>query len=430
MQCLKGYTDNGLAKHLKDLSKPRHFCESVELRTELMTTESVSVIDLPHWESGKRRIRFLYLAGNNSFKVTKQNANEEQMIPLFLGADLFSNTDVRTENHPRYHAKFAKRGLAAKLVFSSAFRFQGIRLPCSSNGLWFYCIHGVFRVAFELFSKQEQLSVLESFQDLWKSRINDEQLNMVYNLHVQLPTTSSYHSDEEISHGHTSSNISAPAPVHSEPQEVEEDFAISQPVSGLPEESSSVDHDYCSLSEQVEFKQSSLLAEKLCIIGDKLKAIITMDVSQEETILKLLDYAEYWISGGQDEERLTDAVMALLRTHSQGYSIYSSLLLQALAGWLGQKFHSANSSISQQVESFKMRHIEHITDLPPAEELATELFPEAMRNLLINWMGLGEEAATWKRLSEYPIVLLILEFANHNLITGVAHVLYSSLISR
>lgn len=39
-------------------------------------------------------------------------------IPLYLGADLLSNTNVRTENHPRYHAKFAKKGLATKIKFS------------------------------------------------------------------------------------------------------------------------------------------------------------------------------------------------------------------------------------------------------------------------------------------------------------------------
>lgn len=41
------------------------------------------------------------------------------MAPLYLGADLLSNTDIRTENHPRYHAKFAKKGLATKIHFSS-----------------------------------------------------------------------------------------------------------------------------------------------------------------------------------------------------------------------------------------------------------------------------------------------------------------------
>lgn len=41
------------------------------------------------------------------------------MIPLFLGADLFADTDVHSKNQPRYHAKYAKRGLATKLVFPS-----------------------------------------------------------------------------------------------------------------------------------------------------------------------------------------------------------------------------------------------------------------------------------------------------------------------
>lgn len=44
---------------------------------------------------------------------------QTRLIPLFLGADLYSDTDIRVENHPRYHAKFAKKGLATKLVFSS-----------------------------------------------------------------------------------------------------------------------------------------------------------------------------------------------------------------------------------------------------------------------------------------------------------------------
>lgn len=43
-----------------------------------MTTKSVSssVIDLPYWESGKRRIRYLYLVGEKSFQVTKPRTNE------------------------------------------------------------------------------------------------------------------------------------------------------------------------------------------------------------------------------------------------------------------------------------------------------------------------------------------------------------------
>ena len=43
---------------------------------------------------------------------------QSALVPLYLGADIFSNTDIRVENHPRYHAKFAKKGYATKLTFS------------------------------------------------------------------------------------------------------------------------------------------------------------------------------------------------------------------------------------------------------------------------------------------------------------------------
>uniref|UniRef100_A0A3B3RCT1 Uncharacterized protein n=1 Tax=Paramormyrops kingsleyae TaxID=1676925 RepID=A0A3B3RCT1_9TELE len=267
-------------------------------------------IFLPHWRSADRGIRFLYLADCCSFRISQSCDTKDSMLPLFLGADLFAKTSIRTENHPRYHAKFAKKGLATKLVFSS-FRLHGLRLPTGNNSLWFYSIQGVFRVAFELYSQHEQLSVLEAFQHM-----------------------------------------------------------------------------------------------------------------------------EQCMKSGLDERGLSDLVLGLLESQGQGQgamdpgSVYCSPLLCTIAGWLGHRFNAANGCISQQVESFKMQHIDHITDLPAAEELAGELFPEAMRVLLLNWMGLSDSGAVWKRHSEYPILLLILEFANHNLITGVAHVLYSSLICK
>lgn len=193
---------------------------------------------------------------------------------------------------------------------------------------------------------------------------------------------------------------------------------------------SSTDHDYCSSTEQSNTSQYPLLAHKLNSIGEKVKLITNIEEEHLKTTMKILDYVECCITGMPDEVRLTDLAMTLLQTHFQGYSIYSSTLLKTVSGWLGQQFSAANSTISCRVEGFKAQHIEHITDLPPPEELASELFPEAMRNLLARWMGLSEEADDWKRHSEYPILLLILEFANHNLITGVAHVLYSSLISK
>ncbi|XP_062874207.1 uncharacterized protein si:ch211-110p13.9 [Trichomycterus rosablanca] len=381
-----------------------------------MTPETVSLINLPYWETGRRRIRFLYLVGESSFQVTKPSTDQEQTTPLFLGADLFSNTDVRVENHPRYHSKFAKKGLATKLVFSSEFRFQGLRVPWSSNGLWFYSVDGIFRVTFELHNKHDQLSILETFQDLWKSRIDDVQLNPSYNVTAQLALQPPNPGDLEV----PSVAAAPPEPREGGPesQETGEHLRVKP-----------ADHDYCSVSEQADSRRAGQLATMLCDLGDKVRRA-SLDPEQERTAVKLLDHLRRWTDGRPDEDALAETVMTLLQTHSRRLCVYSSALLRTVAGWLGRQFHQANGSVSRQVEGFKLRHIEHIRDLPPAEDLATELFPEAMRNLLVHWMGFSEESGAWKRRSEYPIVLLILEFANHNLITGVAHVLYSSLICK
>lgn len=196
----------------------------------------------------------------------------------------------------------------------------------------------------------------------------------------------------------------------------------------------SEDHDYCSFPKKTlpnEQSQQVLskVRQKLHSLDGKLSLEHQNHSLQLETILLLLDIIDQHINGNLEEKDVTKTVLALLKAKDWG-SAYSSSLLNCIGQWLGQQFQAANTSISQKVEGFKVQHIERISDLPPAEELVTELFPEAMRTLLLHWMGLSEESTLEKRHSEYPILLLILEFANHNLITGVAHVLYSSLICK
>ncbi|XP_010730819.3 uncharacterized protein si:ch211-110p13.9 [Larimichthys crocea] len=368
-------------------------------------------LTLPQWDGGSRKIRFIYLVNLTSFRLT-DCPNESQAVPLYLGADLFSNTDIRTENHPRHHAKFAKKGLATKINFASAFRFHGLKVPTVNNSLWFYSVQGLFRVAFEMYSKQEQLAVLENFQDVWKSQINDSPLKMSYNLSVQLdfaPSSSSCGADSR----------------NEMPQPQRESVDVN---SG----DTSADHDYCSFPKQrLQTEQNQIITtvrQKLHSLDDKLSSE-TQSYTELEMILMLLENIDRYINGNLEEKDVTETVLALLKAKDWG-CVYSSSLLSCIGRWLGQQFHAANSSISQKVEGFKVHHIERISDLPPAEELATELFPEAMQTLLLHWMGLSEESTLEKRHSEYPILLLILEFANHNLITGVAHVLYSSLICK
>ncbi|XP_042344797.1 uncharacterized protein si:ch211-110p13.9 [Plectropomus leopardus] len=386
-----------------------------------MSSSSTIQLTLPQWDGGSRRIRFIHLVNLTSFRLT-ECPNNSPVVPLFLGADLFSNTDIRTENHPRYHAKFAKKGFATKVHFSSAFRFHGLKVPTANNSLWFYSVQGLFRVAFEMYSKQEQLAVLENFQDVWKSQINDSPLKMSYSLSVQLdfPPYSSLHDPESKS-------------IMSQPQHCQVGRE-SVDVYGGATGNTSADHDYCSFPKKnLQTEQShsvvSAVRQKLHSLDDKLSSWTQGDTEELETTSLLLQYTDQYLTGNLEEKDVTETVLTLLKAKDWG-CVYSSSLLCGIGRWLGQQFHAANSSISQKVEGFKVQHIERISDLPPAEELATELFPEAMRTLLLHWMGLSEESTVEKRHSEYPILLLILEFANHNLITGVAHVLYSSLICK
>lgn len=364
-------------------------------------------LTFPEWVGGSLKIRFIYLVDNTSFRLT-ECPTKGPAVPLYLGADLFSNTDIRTENHPRYHAKFAKKGLATKLHFSSVFRFHGLKVPTSNNSLWFYSVQGLFRIAFELYNKQEQLTVLQNFQEVWKSHINDNPLQMGYSLSEQLDFVATKDPRSPISEPHRNSEP---------PTEPGDNCA---------------DHDYCSLSQkplQTEPNQDilSTFRQKLHGLNDKISSHV--EPEQLKTILTLLDYIESYTVGNLNEDIITETVLALLQTKDGG-CVYSSSLLKCIGRWLGRQFHEANGSISQKVDGFKVHHIDRISDLPPAEELASELFPEPMISLLLHWMGLSEESSVEKRHCEYPILLLILEFANHNLITGVAHVLYSSLICK
>ncbi|XP_023266448.1 uncharacterized protein LOC111658235 [Seriola lalandi dorsalis] len=387
-----------------------------------MASCSTMHLTLPRWDGGSRKIRFIYLVNLTSFRLT-ECPHKAAVIPLYLGADVFSSTDIRTENHPRYHAKFAKKGLATKIKFSSAFRFHGLKVPTANNSLWFYSVQGLFRVAFEMYNKQEQLAVLEHFQDVWKSQINDSPLKMSYNLSVQLDfavSRSSSMCDAE-------SRNEMSQPQHC--QVVREVVDVCDSETG----DKSADHDYCSFHRKsLQSEQSQLVLSKVRLklhnLDDKLSSE-NQSHTELETIFLLLENIDQHVNGNLEEKDVTKTVLALLKAKDWG-SVYSSSLLCCIGRWLGQQFHAANSSISQKVEGFKVQHIERISDLPPAEELATELFPEAMQTLLLHWMGLSEESTLEKRHSEYPILLLILEFANHNLITGVAHVLYSSLICK
>ncbi|XP_048411887.1 uncharacterized protein si:ch211-110p13.9 [Stegostoma tigrinum] len=414
---------------------------------------------LPEWSVGLRKFRYVFLSPPNSINVCREFQAEKNLTPLFLGADVVAKTGIRTENHPRIHARFAKKGLATKLSFGSEFRFKGLKIPSVVNNLWFYSIQGLFQVAFEMYTKEQQLEVLVVLQDLWKARINDPNLNDKYDIKIlqNFPKegllekrTLEIRDNRSFSALHSSIQGASPEPDINIYRTAALDCTHNKSVVNQD------DHNYCIQGQillpteefcadsqlNVEALDCDSLSTRFRSVYQAFKILpLQIQKEHEKTITLMLDFVELLIGENMCAQKLADMMLQLL-THLQDFivkietteagvnSIYCSHMLYTVSNWLGHQFYSANGLISKQVEEFKTTHIDSITDLPPAEDLVDKLFPEAMKVLLLSWMGLDDNSALWKRQSEYPIVLLILEFANHNLITGVAHVLYSSLICK
>ncbi len=125
-------------------------------------------------------------------------------------------------------------------------------------------------------------------------------------------------------------------------------------------------------------------------------------------------------------------------------------LLCCVAGWLGDSFGKMSHQIASNVEHFKMRHIKCIDNLPPAKDILDGVFPKCMVMLFNCWLNAANSlcpadhsysVAKKLRLSSshnlskdstgsvnYPLIQLLLEFANNTLISGVAHVVYSRVM--
>lgn len=121
--------------------------------------------------------------------------------------------------------------------------------------------------------------------------------------------------------------------------------------------------------------------------------------------------------------------------------------LNTLSRWLGEEFRKLEPAIAKRVLTFKEQHINSIDNLPPAEQVALELFPPCMVQLISAWIGLTElhsadslqmdhnyghkqkssDKPPGQNRNLFPIIQLILEFANNALVSGVAHVVYCQL---
>ncbi|XP_076453042.1 uncharacterized protein LOC143288439 [Babylonia areolata] len=129
-----------------------------------------------------RPLRFCMMDGSNRFN-TYNDMHMTGCQPLFLGSDILHGTSEWDKNLCRIHARFAKQGLATKLVFKDC-RIDGLR---KGDEAYFYSVHGLFRAVFEYQALPVQRQCLQRLTDVWlkASAVTLPQLESRYKVSLQ-----------------------------------------------------------------------------------------------------------------------------------------------------------------------------------------------------------------------------------------------------
>ncbi|XP_072034259.1 uncharacterized protein [Amphiura filiformis] len=356
---------------------------------------------LPSLYIGDTRVRFLLLTGGN--KADVQVSPDVPSTHLFLAADVLADSNIVKENQPRVHARFAKKGLATKVHFQPDLKLEGIH--GIANGIWFYSIQGVFRVIFEFHDRIKQFHCLHNFTELWKSSINDSVLSPTITVHMQ------------------------PNPTFKQTLKPSTQFQSvqlqSQDVCGI-EKYSQQNQAISTLGMEEEFTstETETLMNVGCIISVQTDAqtdasqIDDSDSNPESWSSELLgcltNFKKPWLDDRSSQllhllqnivtyhtfSNVNPIVFDILQDltedrvndniNSDDWGDQSTLCI--ISKWLGKEFHKYGPTISERVQDFKSKNIDHIEALPPAGELVSHLFPPAMACLLMNWMGIDDSS--------------------------------------
>ena len=265
-------------------------------------------------------------------------------------------------------------------------RINGIQ--GTAKGVWFYSIQGLFKVAFQLYSREEQLNILKFLQPLWELRFSDPLLQETCNV-SQISENKLFPKEEPIG-----------SPVNT---------SIGEILTNYESKDSSLERNVKAIEKEHEqflikindFKKLCLQSESFreC---DKLLACFT-DI--------LNNYQTHNIADNDNREPDNKDVLC------------------NVSNWVGMQFRLYKNDIETSVTEFKRRHIATIDKLPPSKAVVEELFPQSMIVFLKAWMDVETEETNCKKWLPYPSIQLILEIANQTLVSGVSHVLYSRLVN-
>ncbi|CAB4019370.1 Hypothetical predicted protein [Paramuricea clavata] len=402
------------------------------------STENTLEINLNEVFVGKRRLRYIYQYEPNIVS-TILDKNMKYM-PLFLGCDVLDECSISSGNLPRFHAKHARRGLATKLNFQSGVRILGIH--GTNRGVWFYSVQGLFKIAFEHYTREEQQDCLLKLRDVWERQILDpilmSEINVMFkNCIVEALTSET--GEEKI----TSSTV--------------DEFVnhVSSAIGSyiICKDNPSLQHEMELLKTYLSYinhkeNLDSFLNRTINLVKNCLQCLSTFPEKAESLGSPPLSgsYTSY------PDDNLTQSSRFPTESQSMNYAnrqnlackkfsktqsfCYQEAVMLEIAQWLGTEFLKYQPDINERVTLFKQRNMSSIRNLPSAENLVNEVFPLSMLVFLCSWLQvplshIENDADTEKsdgRSNLFPVIQLILELANESLVSGVAHVLFSQLV--
>ena len=416
------------------------------------TTEISFEINLNETFLGKRRLRYMYYCEPNI--VSTNPDKNKRCVPLFLGCDVLDECSHSSGNLPRFHAKHARRGLATKANFQSGVRIVGIH--GTTRGVWFYSIQGLFKIAFEYYTREEQKSCLFKLRDIWERQILDPVLMSEINVIFKNSAAESL----------PPCNVTAKENVNSS-TETMKTLNVDEFVNHVNTAIDSYINENQLSVKQYEVKQ---LKSYLSYMNEKQNSnslvyrtmkLINACLNTLPALSKQLESFELSDDTPNDDTTLVNNPMSNnsfgspKRSHSSSdgangnqnrvfkedlVAFCEEAVLCEVADWLGREFLNYHDKISEKVTLFKQANISNIGNLPSACYLIGEVFPKFMRSFFCTWMRvpffwhesyeptLHEKGLRENRTNLYPVIQLILELANESLVSGVAHVLMSQLL--
>ena len=416
--------------------------------------DSGTAINLRSFNIGRRSIRYMVI----NTKQKNQERDKLFRIPLFLGADVLSscrNSDIK--NLGRIHSKYAEDGLACKVHLPNGYQIKGIR--GLADKAWFYSIHGLFRVAFSFYPRNELMVMIRTMLNLWMERIEEPLLQKT----LLIEDINDVFFDDIISE-ETFVCAKQGEDVNLECQHAEnsrttiENFPPEREIqvtSGL-EQYNHTESRYKLLDYQMTPEQSkSDISSSGCTaaqgngdcgnsiakIMDDIKPRLMNVYKDEPSCSLIVPYIESFADLLIDEESnviekqstsfpiklIKDYMDAKCNKMTEGPQDHE-LAIHIISSWIGDRFYLFKDIIKHNIDAFKQTYINSITELPSPEEIVRTVYPSAMYSLVYLWIrGTGEDeqhdVEGAKKIRS--ICLLILELLNGSPITGLGHWIFS-----